>query len=57
MAESELLNLIREELRKVLSDDPEALRLAEEILEVYAREGGSGVRRYIAKLVEEVVKG
>ncbi|QOJ78101.1 hypothetical protein IG193_04750 [Infirmifilum lucidum] len=43
---------VREGLRKFLADDPGTLKLALELLEVYAREGRNGVRKLIQELVE-----
>ncbi len=45
-------DMIREGLRKFLSDDPETFKLALKLLEVYSRKGRSGVRRLMQELVE-----
>lgn len=44
---------LRDEYRKVLAGDQEALRLALRLLDAYAKEGRAGVRRIIKELLEE----
>ncbi|MEM0087693.1 MAG: hypothetical protein QXT33_06230 [Thermofilum sp.] len=44
--------VLREVLRRELSDDPEALRLAEEILQAYVTRGRRGVKQLVEAMLE-----
>jgi len=48
---------LRELLRRELQDDPEALELAEKLLEAFAVRGRRGVRRLLDELLEGEARG
>lgn len=47
----ELLALLKEELK----NDKETYELIESLVNIFSREGAKGARRYLARLIEEVL--